>query len=30
MEERPILRCQEESWALKAQREGKDTGSLPA
>jgi len=27
-EERPIVRCLEETWALKVEREGKDCGSL--
>jgi len=27
-EERPCVRCLEESWALKEEREGKDSGSL--
>jgi len=27
-EERPLVRCLDESWALKAEREGKDCGSL--
>jgi len=27
MEERPTVRCLEESWALKEEREGKDSGT---
>ena len=28
IEERPFVRCQDESWALKEEREGKDSGRL--
>jgi len=28
--ERPLVRCLDESWALKEEREGKDGGSLAA
>jgi len=30
MEERPFVRCLDESWALNDEREGKDGGSLAA
>ena len=30
MEERPLVRCPDESWALKTEREGKEGGSRAA